>query len=357
MNTVDAVARLAAFGLPGVDPAPIALDDPDAVLADSAARRALPWVAAADGAGLVVGVSDQWRADLRRRHLGAVQSTMAAHAAAIDVAERLRSAGICDARILKGCATAHLDYERPIDRFSTDVDLLLRPTQRSAFLAQWPDITVPAGPRERWQRQYGKATTLVSSTKVEIDVHMMLGNGYFGMVIPLDELFVSPVAFEIGGVQMQALDGPNRLIHAANHLASAGFKGLHSIRDVLQLVLVSEVDWESAVARAERWKIEGLFAQGMIEAWGAFPVPPHPILKWARGVTPRGRQRFALSLASDRRSGHLLTAPAALPVYRWPGYVLPMVFPSRVHLAQSRQGWSWRTRMRRMMAQLNPRRR
>ena len=217
VNTDAAVARLAAFGLPGVDPTPIVLADPDEVLNLATARRVLPWVAGAVDAGWVADVSDEWRADLRARHLGAIQTTLAAHSAAIDVAGRLAAAGIGDARILKGCATAHLDYERQADRFSTDVDVLVRPDDRPAFIAQFPDDAIPVPRSEHWQDHYGKATTVTTGRKVQVDVHTMLGQGYFGLSIPIDELFADPTPFTIGGADLLALDGPNRLIHAANH--------------------------------------------------------------------------------------------------------------------------------------------
>ncbi len=292
VNTEPAVARLAAFGLPGVDPTPIVLADPGEVLNLATARRVLPWVAGAVDAGWVADVSDEWRADLRSRHLGAIQTTLAAHSAAIEVAGRLAAAGIGDARILKGCATGHLDYERHADRFSTDVDVLVRPDDRPAFIAQFPDDAIPVPRSEHWQDHYGKATTVTTARKVQVDVHTMLGQGYFGLSIPIDELFAEPTPFTIGGAELLALDGPNRLIHAANHAPLA--HGMHSIRDVLQLVLVTGVDWEVAVERVERWGVDVLFARGVLLAWSTFPVPSHPLVDWANTRVAHGRQRLAL---------------------------------------------------------------
>jgi hypothetical protein len=95
-----------------------------------------------------------------------------------------------------------------------------------------------AGPRrERWQQVYGKGTTVHDDHGTEIDIHTMLGQGYFGLAIPLDELMASPDPYTIGGVPMLALDGPNRLIHAALHVAASDYTGMHSRRDVLQLAL------------------------------------------------------------------------------------------------------------------------
>ena len=344
MNTPFALARLAAFGLPGAPQDAIELDDPDGLIVAAEAQRVLPWVAASVDAGLVTGATDEWRTRLRQHQIGAAQTTMAAHAAAISVIRRLADAGVTDVRVLKGCATGHLDYGRPVDRFSTDVDLLVRPQDLATVVAQFPDTDVPAPRRAYWQDHYGKSTTVITDVRVEIDIHTMLGQGYFGLVIPLDELMAAPEEFSISGVPMLALDGPNRLIHAANHAAASNHKGMHSIRDVVQLVLVTEVDWREAIDRATRWHVEALFARGVVEAWDTFPVPSHPLAEWARDQRPHGRQRLAFGLVGDRPRGHLLTAPLALPPHRWPGYVGPLLFPSRAYLAENRKGWGIRAR-------------
>jgi hypothetical protein len=355
VNTVDALARLAGFGLPGIDTSVVTLDHPDELLTAAEAGRALPWVAASVEAGEVHGVSDSWRSDLRRRQLGAVQTTMAAHAAATSVVSRLASAGVSDVRVLKGCASGQLDYVRAVDRFSTDVDLLVQRDDLATVLEQFLVTAVPAPRRDYWQYHYGKSTTVLTETFVQIDIHTMLGQGYFGSVIPVDELMDSPVSFSIGDTPMSALDGPNRLIHAANHVAASHHKGLHSIRDVLQLVLVSDVDWAEAIVRVQRWKADALFARGVVEAWGAFALPSHPLLEWAQRQAPHGRQRLAFGLVGERPRGHLLTAPLALPPHRWPGYVLPLVFPSRAYLAENRKGWG--SRAKAMLTEVLPGRR
>jgi len=57
-----------------------------------------------------------------------------------------------------------------------------------------------------------------------------------------------------------------------------------------------------------------------------------------------------MRMVGDRRRGHLLTAPLALPVWKWPGYVGPMLFPSRAYLAANNKTWS--TRMKSLLAEL-----
>ena len=345
MNTAEAIARLGAFGLPGASSSPSALDDAGGVLDAAAAQRILPWLAAADADGLIIDLTDDWRRALRTRLIDATQTTLAAHAAAASVIERLEQVGVRDVRVLKGCATAHLDYERTADRFSTDVDLLIRPDDHALAMSAFPDQHVPTPRRPHWDERYGKATTIRSETGVEIDIHTSLVQGYFGLAIPTDELFASPDPFEIAGVAMRAVDGPNRLIHAALHLASSEQVGLHSARDVLQLVTVSEVDWAEAIHRTKQWRVDGLFAHGVAAAWSRFAVDSHPIVDWATGHPATGRQRIALRAVGGAHVRQFLTAPLALPVTRWPGYLGPMVFPSRAYLEEHGKTWSQRARL------------
>lgn len=337
MSDRAALVRLAAHGLPGANREPVRIERPDDLLAAATAARALPWVAAAVDDGRVLDVDPAWRSELRRCHLDAVQTTMAAHAAVLEVARLAAAADISDFRILKGCATAHLDYGRVVDRFSSDVDVLVATGERPRLVARFPADVVPAPRRPRWQDRFGKSTTVISSAGVEVDIHIVLANGYFGMVVPVEELMATVDSFTIGPLHLRSLDGPNRLIHAACHVAASAHVGLHSIRDVPQLVLSSGVDWAEAIRRSERWRIDALVARGVVTAWDTFSLPHHEISDWARRVQPRGRQRLALAVAKGRPRGELLTGPIALPPRDWPAYVGPLLFPSQEYLAETRR--------------------
>ncbi len=313
----------------------------------------MPWLAYALTAGVVDGFEEPDSRRLKALQVKAAQTTLAAHAAATSVVARLNQVGVHDVVLLKGVATGHLDHERPTDRFSSDVDLLIRSEDRSRVLNCFPAHAEREPRRAYWQQRYAKSTTVVDESGVEIDVHTMLTQGYFGYGIPSDDLFASTVPFSIGATELRALDGPNRLVHAANHVGDSR-TGLHSARDVPQLVLVSGVDWEEAIIRSQRWKIDALFATGVIDAWSRFPIDDHPLVEWARSVAPSGRQRVALRLVGDRPRGHLLTAPLALPVWEWPAYVFPLVFPSRAYLRANRK--TFRDRTSSMMRELVGRR-
>jgi hypothetical protein len=344
VNAASALARIGAFGLPGATIESINADHFLALASLAESQRMLPWLSAAVAEGQVENLLLEDTDHLRQRTLLAIQSTLAAHSAAASIVSRLKDAGVTDVRVLKGCATGYLDYSPHGHRFSSDVDLLIRSADYGAVLSVFPDSNIPAPRRVNWQRRYGKATTIKDGSGVELDIHTTLSPGYFGLVLPVPELMALSEPFKIGGVEMLALDGPGRLLHAANHAGGPGFIGMHSARDVLQLVLVSEVDWQESIDRATRWRVDGLFARGVVKSWERFDIVGHPLLDWALGHRLVGRQRLAFSLVGGRPRGHNFTAPLALPPQRWPGYVLPLAFPSREYLKENGKTWGARSR-------------
>jgi hypothetical protein len=352
VNAAEALSRVGAFGLTGANSEPIDVASFDELLALAESQRMLPWLSAAVEDGWVENVTEEDRIELRKRTLVAIQTTLAAHSAAASVISRLRDAGVTEVRVLKGCATAYLDYGPLGRRFSSDVDLLVRLDDYDAALSVFPGSEIPPRRSAKFQGRYGKATTVVDESGVEIDIHTMLTHGYFGLVFPAAELMKRPESFEIGGVEMLALDQPNRLLHAATHVGASEYFGMHSARDVLQLVLVSGADWTMTVKRAARWKVDGLFAVGVLKAWEMFEVEGHPLVDWAESNHPTGRQQLALRIVVDRKHGPQMTGPLALPLQRWPGYILPFVFPSREFLAA--RGESWTALVKRFTRELRP---
>jgi hypothetical protein len=341
----SALRRLASDGLSGQLPSKIETASLDHLLGAADVERVLPYVYQAAREGRIQDSTGEWLEEVRVRTMAAAAFTLAAHAAAMQLIQRLDEIGVGDALILKGCATAHLDYERPADRFSSDVDFLVPGTAIGDVIDGFRQLERAPERSLNWSRRFGHAVTLKGLNEVELDVHARIAQAYVGLSIPPDELRETAVPFEIGGVSMRALDGPNRLIHAAVHSRSVNI-GLHSKRDVPQLVLVSEVDWEEAIRRAERWQIDYFFALGVINAWSAFELPTHPLVEWAEGYDrPAGRrQRLAAQLAGSRLRGNVIAAPLALPIREWPAYVGPLLFPSKAYVQANNKGW--RTRLR-----------
>lgn len=327
------VGRIAATTLPdvGVGSDPIRITPSPDLLQRVELRQVLGPVRQAVATGTAVGASGEWSDLLDARYRASLGTTMSAHAAAVEIIGTLTQRGI-DATLLKGCATGHLDHVRPADRFSSDVDILVRPDDLVATIDSLSPADRPVGRSERWQREYGKSMTIEPLGAVHIDVHTALTDGYFGMSIPFDELTAHRASFELAGRQVAALDAPGRLLHAALHLAMSSDYGLNSAYDVPLLVLSDPTTWGETADRATQWRIEAAVAAGIRLAWEDFGLDDHPALEWARTVTPGRRQRWAWSLAQSRPGGYHYTTPLALSVQRWPGYLAPIVLPSKEYL-------------------------
>lgn len=340
MNTNEVVRRRAVYGLPGVDDTPIVADSLDAVLSKADAAHVLPHVRLAVRAGWLANPTDGFIERLERRTRETVAQTLSTYAALIDAVDALAAVGVQPV-VLKGIATGHLDYPVPHVRYSTDADLYVPGRQREVLVAAGIG-TVPIPRSVRWQERYSKTTTVVDPHGTEIDVHHRLAEGYPGISIPMDEAMAHTESFVLGGVEMRGLDGPGRLIHAAIHATSPDDVKLHSLRDVAQVVLATGADWREAVDRAQRWRVDATFAAGVVHAWMALGLEPHPLTEWAAAYRPQGRQRAARVLHKRVWGGEFLSGSLALAPWQWPGYLFPLAFPSRAYLRA--EGTSWRRR-------------
>lgn len=336
LTSLEAVQRIAMLGLSGNDPDPFEVDSLDQLLIRADTQRVAVQLDRAVSAGIIANADDSWRATCRDRAIAAASTTLAAHGAAWHLAE----AGI-DAVVLKGCATGPIDYADPITRFSSDVDILVTPEElvpTITKLGQRSDI-----PRSRrWDERFGHAVTVTGPTGVEIDVHVRANHGYVGLSIPTNDLFSHTETFEIGGQTLTSLDAVSRLVIAAMH-ADGVHHSLHALRDVAQLVLVTGADWEEAAERCRRWQVDTFFARGVVAAWTAAGLVPHPIVEWARNHQPDGRQRLATRFRGPR--SQVLVGPLALPMRHWPSYLVPLVAPRRSYVEHGGKSWAERRRI------------
>jgi hypothetical protein len=240
------------------------------------------------------------------------------------VSDLFRSAGIRHA-MLKGCATAQLDYPDPAMRVTGDVDVLIGRDDCALAIATLEGAGLhrmaPAF-RTGWERRYGKDIALIGDERVEIDLHLALVAGYFGIKMPTAPLLDRLVTYEVAGRQMPALDTMGRLLHACIHTASSTPMRLGSAADVVQIAGSGDVD--GGRSPPSRWSCA---------------VPPSlPVVSPGPGTrsassrpnSPSGRTGSGSTIASARR---------------W----LPSNDP-----AASRTGCPGSTRCRRGTARLSP---
>ena len=317
------------------DAIPVPVGDVDRFVGTVMHQRVSGLVLEAVDSGALAGWPDDVRPRLVDAHLAALRSSLAAEAASVGVSDLFNSAGIRHA-VLKGCATAHLDYPDPAMRVTGDVDVLIARDDCGHAIATLESAghqrMAPAF-RTGWERRYGKDIALIGDERVEIDLHLALVAGYFGIVMPTAPLLERLVTYEVAGRQMPALDAPGRLVHAAIHTASTTPIRLGSAADVVQIAGSGNVDAAEFAAVAMALRCEAIVARGISRAWDAFGIEPTELSEWARASRPDSREASALA-AFDGVGGESKWQSGldALPPWKRPGYLLPLLVPSRAHL-------------------------
>lgn len=333
-----ALRSAASRGLPGLDitARSVSISDEDAgeVLARARFDRTIGFLAAALLDGTVEASDDTVDAaasDWQHSLLGVVL----VEAFAVRTAIALDEAGV-RWRLTKGAALAHLDYgDQLAERTFGDVDLMIHPEDWAAALdaLSATGLRRPAPElRPGYDRRFGKGATLIDEREWEIDLHLRFAIGRFGVRARMEELFERGDQIELAGRPIPVLSGPDRLLHACHHLVLGGFSGLRAARDVAQLVLVSDVQWEAAVATAERWRVDAVVASGIVQAWERLDLETeHPAYCWAVGHPISGEDARAIAVFTEERPfrSQALTAVPALAWYRIPGYLWALGVPSQ----------------------------
>lgn len=291
--------------------------------------------------GAVVDADPSVIAVLEERHRHLLRQSLAAEADVALVADRLADAGI-PMRVLKGCATAHLDAADPGLRLTSDADVLvgrdaLGDATRALGRLVDVDASVPDR-RSEWTERYGKDRTLRLTTGGWLDLHRAVAPGYFGLNDRYD-WFAGGVSYRVAGRELTALALEDRFVHALLHAGYADMIGLHSLRDVPVLLQELGDRWSDALGPHDR--LHPLIARGVQRTWAMLALGQHAIVDWAAGVRPDARQRFALRCIGLPGSRQHWAGVAALPPWRWPGLLVPIAVPSRTyldHLGRSRLG-------------------
>ena len=329
------VALVMAWMLPGGRRQQVSIGDPDLFVNTVMQQRVSGLVLEAFDQGAIADAPDDLRPRLVEAQLAALRSSLAAEAASVTMSDLFRSVGIRHA-ILKGCATAQLDYPDPAMRVTGDVDVLIGRDDYAVALAALESAGLarmaPAF-RTGWERRYGKDIALIGDDRVEIDLHLALVAGYFGITMPTAPLLERLVTYEVADRQMPALDAMGRLLHACIHTASTTPIRLGSAADVVQIAGSGDVDSVAFAAYMMELRCAAIAARGVARAWDAFGVEATDLSEWARNVHLDDRERKALA-AFDGTGGESKwqSGLAALPPWKRPGYLLPLLVPSRAHL-------------------------
>ena len=312
-----ALVAAAALGLPGAKTASVEVEPDDVASVVDAARfhRVEGFLARAVEAEVVSGPSELGERAVAAHH-EALVGVVKLEALLVRVALVLDDGGV-PFRATKGPAFAHLDYGDTALRSFGDIDLIL-PTERwddaVATLADAGYARLSPELRPGFDRQFGKGATLASPDGLELDLHRSFAVGRFGLTVPSHELFEGPDVLHLAGRDIPTLGPALRFLHACYHAALGGFQGVRALRDVAQLILVTEVDWRAAVDAARRWRAEPVVAVAVHDAWTRFGLDGgHDVARWARAVTPTAAERRALRTFRQDRP-YREQALTALPV-------------------------------------------
>jgi hypothetical protein len=313
---------------------PIADDEAPDVLARARFDRTTGFLAAAildgtieAGEATVATAELDWRSSL--------------HTAVMVEAFAVRTAATLDEaavrwRLTKGAALAHLDYgDQLAQRTFGDVDVVIHPDDwtpalevlgRAGLRRPSPEL------RPKYDLRFGKGATVVDDRDWEIDRHQRFAVGRFGVRSHMAELFDRGDEIVLAELDIPVLAGPDRLLHACHHLVLGGFSALRVARDVAQLVLVSEVDWERTVATATAWRVDAVVASGIVQSWDRLGLDiEHPARDWAVSHPIARGDAWAIAVFDAERPfrEQALTAVTALPWWQVPAYLWALAVPNR----------------------------
>jgi hypothetical protein len=303
-------------------------DRPDVHLPDGEAWEEL-WADARDERAVAafaqalheghVHASTSQRATIVDAHEAAMRACVRLERVTLDVIADLEAEGI-EARLLKGAAAAHLDYDDPAWRSFGDVDLLVRADDYDRAVDRLRAHGArrrSAEPRPGFDRRFGKGVCLIRSDGIQVDLHRTLAAGPFGLTVEPDVLFRGREPVTIGDRTVDALDPERRFLHACFHAVLGDHPPrLTSLREVAQLARSGRIDVGHARELAHRWRAGVVVASAVATAWSAFRLPRTPAVEWAFAYTPSRYERTALAAYLGSGRSYARQMVAALPAIR-----------------------------------------
>jgi hypothetical protein len=255
------------------------------------------------------------RAEIARLEVELTRARMWQEQRFNEVMAQLADARI-DAWVLKGRATAALDYPDEQLRPTSDLDLLIRgdDVDRTRELfgslgAQQRDLDPTPG----YGATIGKGGGVTLPDGLEVDLHRTLVAGAFGVRIRVEDLWDQGRAFELGGEQHMTLSIEASLLHHCYHLLIFGYPRALTLRDVAQLALAPDLDVDRVLWLARRWRGEVVLAAALRMARREIALAPsNALFDWGEGYSPTLRERAWLRI---EQSGEHLSPFMAVGEY------------------------------------------
>lgn len=327
MTTAELLRSVASHGLPGDGPwpdAPLEVPAWERLLAGVSTQRLGGLLLQALRSGDLPAEPEQVE-QAAQHHLERSCSALALERMALEVLALLEQDGV-EARLLKGSAAGHLDYDDPSLRLFADVDLLLRSRdvdRAYALLDRAGFRRRSVEPRPGFDRRFGKGATFTAPGGHELDVHRTFVMGPYGVRIRLDDLWERSDVVRIGGREVQALDPECRLLHACFHTALGDQPPrLVPQRDIAELLLRTQPDPARVRWLMARWGAEPVVARGVTTAWSTLGLVPDSteLSSWAFNRVSTARESKDLAVYTDPRGSSYaaksVASLAALPRLR-----------------------------------------
>ncbi len=345
--TVDPrLSALAAFGLTGcrrpLPSAPLEPAEWSQLLGDVVHERLVGMLSAAILAGSFPVTDAQFDA-VAALHTETAVVNLLLERLLVHTVDHFTVEGV-DARVLKGPALAHLDYDDPSQRGFADIDVLVRTADFDAAVSLLEQV----GGRRRvpelrpgFDSRFGKGATMVMPDGLEVDLHRTFVAGPLGLTIDLDGLFEGSAPFMLANRKLEALPREERFLQACFGTGLGRPSPLHALRDVVQFALCEELDVERVSDLARHWQAQAVVARAVNLAWATFDLADAvPLSGWARLYRAERTELRVLDAYVGGDQSYTRQALAAIRVIPRRrdqlAYARALLFPEREHLAARR---------------------
>ncbi len=273
------------------------IDEPWSHWVDVAAReRIVPLMYKMVSSG--TSTPEQMRLGVEAAQLEIMGSMVRLEHELLEVVDALVGEGY-ECAVLKGSATAHLDYKRPEFRQSADLDLLVSPVDfMSAVQFLSGQGWKQAYPLPRHHEAFTHAITLRRRRGPEVDLHQRIAHRAVGWQVDTSELLANRCTFEVANTKLRALSDVDRTLHAALHdvMSRPPYHHLSSTADVLVLTTRHADLAEQVLEKAERFGVRRLATSAIERAYTLADLsPPDP---WPVAMAgSHGRRQLLLERA------------------------------------------------------------
>jgi hypothetical protein len=192
----------------------------------------------------------------------------------------------------KGPALAWSLYETPALREMSDLDLLIRPRDRSrAILLLQSAGYAPSYPCDVRLFDPGRQIPFESpTTGVAVDLHWSLAPPQFGHALDVAGIWSRVGEARVAGRTVRTLGTEDLLIFLCVHGAKHGWCSIHWLSDLARLIRRDDIDWDRLLARATARQTSRVLYAGLMLSADLLGAPvPDPVLVQARSDAAAAR--------------------------------------------------------------------